>query len=327
MTDTDRPTGGAIGTGLATRTPGGQVLDTWFLAPLLSRDPDGTGTAVLSAADAASALGPDVASAIGPDAVRNVEVEAVTTTIADLAAPPVDTHDVYLRLHLLSHRLVRPNSINLEGIFGHLSTVVWTQLGPVAVEEVDAARLRARAAGSPLLVHSLDKFPRMIDYVVPTGVRIADADRVRLGAHLAEGTTVMHEGFVNFNAGTLGTSMVEGRISQGVVVGDGSDLGGGSSTQGTLSGGGKEVLRVGQRCLLGANAGIGISLGDDCVVEAGLYVTAGTRVMLPDGRVVKGVELSGHDGLLYLRNSESGAVEARVRAGGTVVLNAALHDN
>jgi 2,3,4,5-tetrahydropyridine-2-carboxylate N-succinyltransferase len=222
---------------------------------------------------------------------------------------------------------VQPNTISLEGIFGLLQNVAWTQLGPVAPDELDATRLRARAAGTVVQVHSLDKFPRMVDYVVPSGVRVADADRVRLGAHLAEGTTVMHEGFVNFNAGTLGTSMVEGRISQGVVMGAGSDLGGGASVQGTLSGGGKEVVRIGERCLVGANGGIGISLGDDCVVEAGLYVTAGTRVTLPDGRVVKAIELSGQPNLLFIRNSTTGVVQVRPRAGGTVELNDALHAN
>lgn len=323
----DLVTSGASGTGLATRTPSGTVLDTWFLAPTLGDVAGSSGTLVLDAAAATAALGPDAAAAIGPDPIRGVEVVAVSTEIADLSAPPVDAHDVYLRLHLLSHRLVRPNTVSLEGIFGHLANVVWTQLGPVAVDELDAARLRARAAGTPLLVHSLDKFPRMVDYVVPTGVRVADADRVRLGAHLAEGTTVMHEGFVNYNAGTLGTSMVEGRISQGVVVDDGSDVGGGASIMGTLSGGGKEVVRLGQRCLLGANSGLGISLGDDCVVEAGLYVTAGTRVTLPDGTVVKARELSGQAGLLFIRNSVSGTVEVRSRTGQKVELNAALHAN
>lgn len=327
MTDTPLVTGGARGSGLATRTPTGRILDVWFRRPTLEADPGPAGTVVLDLAAATSALGGDVAGALGPDAVRGVQVAAVTTTIADLTAPPVDAHDVYLRLHLLSHRLVRPNTINLEGIFGLLANVAWTQLGPVAPEELDAAQLRARASGTMLQVLSLDKFPRMVDYVVPSGVRIADADRVRLGAHLADGTTVMHEGFVNFNAGTLGASMVEGRISQGVVIGVGSDLGGGSSIQGTLSGGGKEVVRVGERCLLGANAGIGISLGDDCVVEAGLYVTAGTRVTLPDGTVVKAKELSGQSNLLYIRNSTTGAVEVRPRAGSTVELNDALHAN
>jgi 2,3,4,5-tetrahydropyridine-2-carboxylate N-succinyltransferase len=319
--------GGARASGLATRTPDGRVLDTWYLHPELVDDAGPTGTVVLDEAAAVAALGPDAAGATGPDPVRGVEVVAVRTVIADLAMPPVDTHDAYLRLHLLSHRLVRPNTINLEGLFGKLQNVVWTQLGPVAVDELDAARLRARGAGTPLLVHSLDKFPRMVDYVVPSGVRVADADRVRLGAHLADGTTVMHEGFVNFNAGTIGTSMVEGRISQGVIVGDGSDVGGGASIMGTLSGGGTEVVSIGERCLLGANAGIGISLGDDCVVEAGLYVTAGSRVTLPDGTVMKAVELSGQSGVLLRRNSTTGAIEALPRAGRTVELNAALHAN
>ena len=327
MTDPDRPSSGARGSGLATLTPDGRVLDTWFLRPSLEDVGAPSGTEELDQTAAAAALGTEVAGAVGTDDVRNVRVIAVSTTIEDLGAAPVDTHDAYLRLHLLSHRLVRPNSVNLDGIFGLLQNVAWTQLGPVAPDELDAARLRARAQGTPLLVHSLDKFPRMVDYVVPAGVRIADADRVRLGAHLADGTTVMHEGFVNFNAGTLGSAMVEGRISQGVVIGEGSDLGGGASIMGTLSGGGKEVVRVGQRCLIGANGGIGISLGDDCVVEAGLYVTAGTRVTLPDGQVVKAAEVSGQSNLLFLRNSTTGAVEVRPRAGGSVELNSALHAN
>jgi 2,3,4,5-tetrahydropyridine-2-carboxylate N-succinyltransferase len=303
------------------------VLDVWFLRPLLDPDAGAAGTELLDPTAAAAALGDDVGGAVGHDALRDVEVVAVTTTIADLAAAPVDTHDVYLRLHLLSHRLVRPNSISLEGIFGLLQNVAWTQLGPVAADQLDAARLRARATGTPLLVHSLDKFPRMVDYVVPSGVRIADADRVRLGAHLADGTTVMHEGFVNFNAGTLGTAMVEGRIGQGIVMGEGSDLGGGASILGTLSGGGTVVVSIGERCLIGANGGIGISLGDDCVVEAGLYVTPGTRVTLPDGQVVKALALSGQSNLLFIRNSTTGVVEVRPRAGGTVELNTALHTN
>jgi 2,3,4,5-tetrahydropyridine-2-carboxylate N-succinyltransferase len=326
VTASDTTTGGALGVGLATLTSDGRVLDTWYLQPTLEADPGPAGTVVLDEDGAAAAL-EGAAAIVGPDAIRGVAVVAVRTTIADLTAPPVDAHDVYLRLHLLSHRLVRPNSIDLTGIFGLLQNVAWTQLGPVAPDQLDAARLRARAIGTPLLVHSIDKFPRMVDYVVPSGARIADADRVRLGAHLADGTTVMHEGFVNYNAGTLGTSMVEGRISQGVIVGDGSDIGGGSSVMGTLSGGGKEVVRIGERCLLGANAGIGISLGDDCVVEAGLYVTAGTRVTLPDGRVVKALELSGQPNLLFIRNSTTGVVEVRPRAGGSVELNAALHAN
>lgn len=327
MTDLDTTTGGATGAGLATVTADGRVLDTWFPGPTLEEQPGEVGTVELDEATAIHVLGAAAAGAVGADAVRGVTVVAVRTTIADLSAPPVDGHDAYLRLHLLSHRLVQPNSIDLTGIFGHLQNVAWTQLGPVAPDALDDARMRARAAGTPLLVHSLDKFPRMLDYVVPSGVRIADADRVRLGAHLAEGTTVMHEGFVNFNAGTLGASMVEGRISQGVVAGEGTDIGGGASVMGTLSGGGKEVIRLGERCLIGANGGIGISLGDDCVVEAGLYVTAGSRVTLPDGRVVKALELSGQSNLLFLRNSATGVLEVRPRAGGSVELNAALHAN
>ena len=237
------------------------------------------------------------------------------------------TSDAYLRLHLLSHRLVRPRSINLDGIFSSLPNVVWTSAGPCAIEGFERVRTRLRARGGHLTIFGVDKFPRMVDYVVPTGVRIGDADRVRLGAHLAEGTTVMHEGFVNFNAGTLGTSMVEGRISAGVVVGRDSDVGGGASIMGTLSGGGTEVISIGERCLLGANAGIGIALGDDCIVEAGLYVTAGTRVTLPGGEVVKARTLSGENGLLFIRNSVTGAVELRRRQRSGVELNAELHAN
>jgi 2,3,4,5-tetrahydropyridine-2-carboxylate N-succinyltransferase len=244
----------------------------------------------------------------------------------DLDAPPADVSDAYLRLHLISLRLVRPRAVNLDGIFAVLPNVVWTSFGPCAVGDFDEVRLRLRASGQ-VFVFGVDKFPRMVDYVVPAGVRIADADRVRLGAHLAEGTTVMHEGFVNFNAGTLGASMVEGRISAGVVVGDGTDVGGGASIMGTLSGGGTEVISIGERCLLGAESGVGISLGDDCVVEAGLYVTAGTKVTLPDGSAVKARELSGRPGILFLRNSLTGAVEARPRSGGGVALNDILHAN
>jgi 2,3,4,5-tetrahydropyridine-2-carboxylate N-succinyltransferase len=256
-----------------------------------------------------------------------VETVAVLTLIEGLDDPPVDTHDIYLRLHLLSHRLVAPNGLNLDGVFGLLNNVVWTTAGPCPVEGFERTRTRLRAAGRTVQVLGVDKFPRMVDYVLPPGVRMADADRVRLGAHLAAGTVVMHEGYVNFNGGTLGTAMVEGRISQGVAVGEGSDIGGGASIQGTLSGGGKEVIRVGERSLVGANAGIGISLGDDCTVEAGLYVTAGTRVTLPDGTVVKALELSGQDGLLFRRNSTTGAVEVLPRARGSVTLNADLHGN
>ncbi|MFC5287269.1 2,3,4,5-tetrahydropyridine-2,6-dicarboxylate N-succinyltransferase [Actinokineospora guangxiensis] len=308
-------TTGASGVGLATLTADGTVLDVWFPNPERGAQ-DTSGTVRTS----------DFAEQVGADKDRDVEVVAVRTTIADLSAAPADAYDVYLRLHLLSARLVQPHGQNLDGVFGLLSNVVWTNFGPCAVEGFEAVRLRLRARG-PVTVFGVDKFPRMVDYVLPSGVRIADADRVRLGAHLAPGTTVMHEGFVNFNAGTLGASMVEGRISAGVVVGDGSDVGGGASIMGTLSGGGKETISVGRRSLIGANAGVGISLGDDCVVEAGLYVTAGTKVLLPDGTSVKARELSGQDGLLFLRNSATGAVEVRPRTGEGVALNAALHAN
>jgi 2,3,4,5-tetrahydropyridine-2-carboxylate N-succinyltransferase len=316
---------GAHGVGLATVTAAGTVLDTWFPEPSLGQGP-APGTEILAEQQAVDMLGTGVSALLGPDPVRQVEVVAVRTGITKLADPPADAYDVYLRLHLLSARLVRPNGLNLDGLFGILANVVWTNRGPCPVEGFEATRLRLRATG-PITVHLVDKIPRMVDYVIPSGVRIADADRVRLGAHLAAGTTVMHEGFVNFNAGTLGASMVEGRISQGVVVHDGSDVGGGASIMGTLSGGGRETIVIGKSCLVGANAGLGISLGDDCVVEAGLYVTAGTKVTLPDGRVVKARDLSGQSGLLFRRNSTTGVVEVVPHAGGRVELNAALHAN
>ena len=302
----------AWGHGLATTTEAGVVLDTWYPSPALG-DHDGS--------DAPTEL----TALVGADEARGTRTELVTTVV-DLDVPPAGASDGYLRLHLLSHTLVEPNTVNLDGLFGALANVVWTNHGPCAVDGFEQTRLRLRARG-PVQVFGVDKFPRMTDYVVPAGVRIADADRVRLGAHLASGTTVMHEGFVNFNAGTLGTSMVEGRIVQGVVVGDGSDIGGGASIMGTLSGGGTDRVRIGRRCLLGAESGCGISLGDDCVIEAGLYVTAGTKVTLPDGTVVKARELSGQDGLLFIRNSVTGRVEARPRAGHGIALNSALHAN
>ncbi|RLV08190.1 2,3,4,5-tetrahydropyridine-2,6-dicarboxylate N-succinyltransferase [Streptomyces griseocarneus] len=320
-------TSGAVAAGLATITEDGTVLDTWFPAPELVAEPGPAGTERLTAEQAAELLGEGALKAVGPDPRRGVEVVAVRTVIASLDDKPIDAHDVYLRLHLLSHRLVQPHGQNLDGMFGLLANVAWTSLGPVAVDRVEEVRLNARAEGLHLQVTSVDKFPRMTDYVVPSGVRLADADRARLGAHLASGTTVMHEGFVNFNAGTLGHSMVEGRISAGVVVGDGSDIGGGASIMGTLSGGGKQVISIGERCLLGAEAGIGIALGDDCIVEAGLYVTAGTRVTLPDGEVVKALDLSGAANLLFRRNSTTGRVEALPRSGSWGGLNAALHSN
>lgn len=303
----------AWGFGLATITDDGVTLDTWYPEPALGVAP----------ADASAPA--ELEALVGKDEVRRVRRELVQVGI-DLDTPPADASDAYLRLHLLSHRVAEPNTINLDGIFGALANVVWTTQGPCAVDGFEMTRARMQSRG-PVQVFGVDKFPRMTDYVVPAGVRIGDADRVRLGAHLASGTTVMHEGFVNFNAGTLGTSMVEGRISQGVVVGDGSDIGGGASTMGTLSGGGTERVRIGERCLLGAESGLGIALGDDCVVEAGLYLTAGTKVTLPDGEVVKARELSGQDSVLFLRNSVTGAVEARARDGHGIVLNSALHAN
>ncbi|MFI0740508.1 2,3,4,5-tetrahydropyridine-2,6-dicarboxylate N-succinyltransferase [Streptomyces sp. NPDC021100] len=328
MTDAAVPlTTGAAAAGLATIAADGTVLDTWFPAPALADAPGPAGTEQLTAERAAELLGEAALKAVGPDPRRGVTVVAVRTVIASLDDKPLDAHDVYLRLHLLSSRLIRPHGANLDGMFGLLANVAWTSLGPVAVDRIETVRLNARAEGLHLQVTSIDKFPRMTDYVVPAGVRIGDADRVRLGAHLGKGTTVMHEGFVNFNAGTLGTSMVEGRISAGVVVGDGSDIGGGASTMGTLSGGGKQIISVGANCLLGAESGIGIALGDECVVEAGLYVTAGTRVTLPDGEIVKALELSGASNILFRRNSTTGAVEARPYKSTWGGLNEALHSH
>lgn len=311
MTDTTRS---AWAWGLATVHITGQVLDTWFPSPALGED-DGT--------EAPHGL----VAAKMEDGDRRVRTELVKTVI-DLDAAPADVSDAYLRLHLLSHRLVQPRTINLDGIFGVLPNVVWTSAGPCAVEGFESVRLALRSTRGIVNVLGVDKFPRMVDYVLPSGVRIGDADRVRLGAHLADGTTVMHEGFVNFNAGTLGHSMVEGRISAGVTVDDGTDVGGGASIMGTLSGGGKQVISIGKGCLLGAESGVGISLGDNCVVEAGLYLTAGTKVALPDGTVVKAAELSGSSNILYLRDSQSGAVVAKPRGEAKgVELNAALHKN
>ncbi len=300
----------AWGDAVVTVTEAGAALDYFVPDPRLGPSPEA----------AAAGAEPDRA-----DPVRAVSITHRRVVIADLDAPPGDAGDAYLRLHLISHRLTPPNSINVDGIFSVLPTVCWTTAGPVDAAGAVAAQRRARAAGRPLEVQSLDKFPRMLDYVVPSGVRVADASRVRLGAHLAEGTTVMHEGFVNYNAGTLGACMVEGRISQGVVVGAGTDVGGGASIMGTLSGGGKDRVSVGERCLLGANSGLGISLGDDCVVEAGLYLTAGTIVTMADGHRVKARELSGQPGLLFLRHSVTGAVEARPRSAAWGALNAQLH--
>jgi 2,3,4,5-tetrahydropyridine-2-carboxylate N-succinyltransferase len=314
---TNPVTTGAWGLGLATVTAEGQTLDTWYPTDHLG----------LGQRPADATMVERLLRLTGDRLLPGLRVVEVTTAIGSLADAPVDADDAYLRLHLLSSRLIRPRQANLDGVFGLLTNVAWTSAGPCPVDRVDELRMLERADGRYLTVYGIDKFPRMVDYVTPSGVRIADADRVRLGAHLAKGTTVMHEGFVNYNAGTLGSSMVEGRISAGVVVGDGSDVGGGASIMGTLSGGGKEVISVGERCLIGANAGIAISIGDDCVVEAGCYITAGTKVTLPDGNVVKAVTLSGASGILFLRNSVTGAVEARPRTGRGIELNTALHAN
>jgi 2,3,4,5-tetrahydropyridine-2-carboxylate N-succinyltransferase len=312
-------TGGAWAFGLVTLAANGSLLDAWFPAPTLGTPPT-------------EPVAPHELTVLAiPDGVRDVTRRVRLVTIEDLSTAPASVDDVWLRLHLLSSRLVVPHQISMDGVFGLLTNVVWTSAGPCAVEGFELTRARMRAAGQHVSVHAVDKFPRMTDYVVPSGVRIGDADRVRLGAHLASGTTVMHEGFVNFNAGTLGASMVEGRISGGVLVGDGTDIGGGASIMGTLSGGGQEVVRIGERCLLGANSGIGISLGDDCVVEAGCYITAGTKVTMSgaDGEttVVKARELSGASNVLFRRNSVTGTVEAVPWHGGGIALNAALHAN
>lgn len=302
----------AFGFGIATRARDGSVLDVYF--------------SVLGLGKLEKNNAPDLAKLLKVDEIRSTKSEMVSREI-DLETAPVDAIDVYLRLHLLSHRIIKPHGASLEGIFGLLNNVVWTSQGPVAVPDFQQVKETYQAQGITFTVFSVDKFPRMIDYVIPEGVRIADGDRVRLGAHLASGTTVMHEGFVNFNAGTLGASMVEGRISAGVVVGEGSDIGGGASIMGTLSGGGKEVISIGKKTLLGANSGIGISLGDDCVVEAGIYVTAGSKVRLPDGKIVKARELSGVNGALFRRNSTDGALELLPRTGDWGGLNSMLHSN
>jgi 2,3,4,5-tetrahydropyridine-2,6-dicarboxylate N-succinyltransferase len=301
----------ASGHGIATIAKG-TTLDVWFPTPSLS-SLSGSAPAELTAL-------------AGTDEARGVSREVVSVEI-DITQPPANAADAYLRLHLLSHRLIKPHGLALDGIFGILSNVVWTSVGPCPVDGFEITRARLKAAHGHISVYGVDKFPRMVDYVVPSGVRIADADRVRLGAHLASGTTVMHEGFVNFNAGTLGTSMVEGRISAGVIVGDGTDVGGGASIMGTLSGGGKEVISIGEKCLLGANSGLGISLGDNCVIEAGTYITAAAKVKLPDGEVVKAGTLSGASNLLFRRNSLDGSLEVVLRTGTWGGLNSILHAN
>ncbi len=305
--------GTAYGFGIATQNQSGQTLECSFYALGLGDAPENKIDATFK-------------SSIGEDPIRKVKKVAVEVVI-QINEKPKDAADVYLRLHLLSHRLLKPHAINLEGIFSLLANVVWTSAGPCEIDGFEKVRPQLINKYANLVVYGVDKFPRMVDYVIPEGVRIADGDRVRLGAYLASGTTVMHEGFVNFNAGTLGKSMVEGRISAGVVVGDGSDIGGGASIMGTLSGGGKEVISIGQRTLLGANSGIGISLGDDCVVEAGIYITSGSKITLPDGKIVKALELSGANNLLFRRNSQSGSLEALPKTGNWSGLNSILHKN
>ena len=302
----------ASGHGIATITSSGKTLEVWFPEPKLEA--------------ISGAPSPELQALVGNDEIRNVKRELVSIQI-DTAQPPKDAKDAYLRLRLLSHRLIKPHGLSLEGIFGLLVNVVWTNLGPCDVDGFEHVRAKLRSKFGQITVYSVDKFPRMVDYVIPGGVRIADADRVRLGAYLSSGTTVMHEGFVNFNAGTLGASMVEGRISAGVVVGDGSDIGGGASIMGTLSGGGKQIISIGEKSLLGANSGLGISLGNNCVVEAGTYVTAASKVTLPDGNVVKAAELSGANDLLFRRNSQSGALEVITKSGSWGGLNSILHAN
>lgn len=299
-----------FGSGVATIAANGDLLDCWFLDVALEPLAHSTNRSALLAADP----------------YREVVKEAVNLEI-DLDSAPTSAADAYLRLHLLSHRLVKPHDQNLDGIFGLLTNVAWTSAGPCSLIDFELTRARLKAVYGHVSVFGVDKFPRMVDYVIPEGVRIADADRVRLGAYLAPGTTIMHEGFVNFNAGTLGKSMVEGRISAGVVVGDGSDVGGGASIMGTLSGGGKEVISIGERCLLGANSGLGISLGNDCIIESGTYITAGSKITLPDGKVVKARELSGAHNLIFRRNSQSGSLEVVPKVGGWEGLNSILHSN
>ena len=302
----------ASGHGVATVALSGAVLDTWFPEPVLGN----LSTPVL----------PFLSALAGVDEIRGVKREVVSIEI-DLDKAPESVSDAYLRLHLISHRIIKPHGANVEGIFGILNNVVWTSVGPCPVENFEIIRANLKHKYGAITVLAVDKFPRMVDYVIPSGVRIADADRVRLGAHLASGTTVMHEGFVNFNAGTLGTSMVEGRISAGVIVGDGTDIGGGASIMGTLSGGGKEIISIGEKCLLGANSGLGISLGNNCVIESGTYITAAAKIRLPDGDIVKASSLSGAHNLLFRRNSLDGCLEAIMRTGSWGGLNSVLHAN
>ncbi|QTP57671.1 2,3,4,5-tetrahydropyridine-2,6-dicarboxylate N-succinyltransferase [Billgrantia antri] len=334
--------------GIGTQNTQGDWLEIYYPAPLLKPDAslvEAVGKVLdVPAGNSAISFLPEHCAKLGEALtaaghVAQAElVEALAASQRPLVAtflendlPPQSAPEVYLKLHLLSHRLVKPHGVDLTGMFGLLRNVAWSSEGPIDIEELPARRLKARLEGRTLSVDCVDKFPKMTDYVVPSGVRIADTARVRLGAYLGEGTTVMHEGFVNFNAGTEGPGMIEGRISAGVMVGRGSDLGGGCSTMGTLSGGGNIVIKVGEGCLIGANAGIGIPLGDRCTVEAGLYITAGAKVTLLDDqgqevRTVAARELAGQSDLLLRRNSQNGRIECLTNKS-AIALNEALHAN
>lgn len=337
----------ALGLASVTRNADRKIIEAWFPEPILN-PPDNLvaplpelgyegGNQVLELRNSgmhimAQAFGDAGHSASAALAARGSAYDAdLALVILATDDAPGSVAEAFLKLHMLSHRLVRPHGTNLTGMFGLLHNIAWTSQGPIDLPELPERQLQARLAGETLTVNMVDKFPKMTDYVVPTGIRIGDTARVRLGAHVGEGTTVMHEGFINFNAGTLGKGMIEGRISAGVVIGDGSDLGGGCSTMGTLSGGGDIVISVGENCLIGANAGIGIPLGDRCSVEAGLYITAGTKVQMLDDQgqpvqVVKARELAGHSDLLLRRNSVNGQVECLTNKS-AIALNEELHAN
>ncbi len=325
--------------GLASESPSGTMLDCFFPCPVIDPEPAlselvgqsfSSGVSQIDTARARAFGEALPAGALRENTLALCEADRPLTAVSLAEDLPISsTAEAYLKLHLLSHRLALPNTLNLESIFTHLPNVAWTSEGPVAIETLPARILAARQAGRHLEVQGVDKFPRMTNYVVPSGVRIADASRIRLGAYLGEGTTVMHEGYVNFNAGALGPNMIEGRVSQGVIIGANSDLGGSASTMGTLSGGGEIVISIGENCLIGANAGSGIPLGDRCTIEAGLYITAGTRVMVIDEhgdevRKVKARELAGASDLLFIRNSELGRIECRTNRR-AIELNAKLH--
>lgn len=338
----------AFGIGIGTQNNQGEWLEVFYQQPVMTPDNalievarntlgcqagnlavEATPEQLTALAEALRQVGQVEQAVLAEKAAGSRRPVAVTLLESDDTAS--STPEVYLKLHLISHRLAKPHELKLDGIFGLLPNLAWTNEGAIDLNELPERQLQARLDGRILEVKSVDKFPQMTDYVVPKGVRIADTARVRLGAYVGEGTTVMHEGFINFNAGTEGTSMIEGRISAGVMVGKGSDLGGGCSTMGTLSGGGNIIISVGENCLIGANAGIGIPLGDRCKVEAGLYITAGTKVALLDDHnelveVIKARELAGKPDLLFRRNSQTGAVECKTNKS-AIALNEELHAN